>query len=269
MNRKIFQIGFNKCGTASLHHFFKKNGLVSAHFEGGLLAETIFSNAENNMPLLSGIEQFDAYTDMEHITEHGYKYVAEKYFKQLYEQYPDSVFILNTRNIEQWLSSRIKHNKGSYLTRYRCIMDVQSHEIIEHWRKEYQEHVSEVLAFFANKPTANFYHLDLDKNGINDIGNYLSSIGFKMNVTQLGHTHKTKKQENTNEQNLLNNLLDLVCHYQYENPTLALHLCKQAQQINDNVYGRKKLRQLIYTNEKYKVKSLISRLKCRINNGKP
>lgn len=269
MNRKIFQIGFNKCGTASLHHFFKKNGLISAHFENGLLAETIFSNAENNKPLLSGIEQFDAYTDMECITQYSYKYVAETYFKQLYEQYPDSIFILNTRNVEKWLSSRVKHNKGSYLTRYRCIMDVQSHEIVEHWRKEYTEHISEVLDFFSDKPTSNFYHLKLDENGISDMGEYLSSVGFDIKVPQLGHTHKTKKQENSNEQDHLNNLLDLVCRYQHENPSLALHLCKQAQKINDNVYGRKKLRQLLYSSKKYKIKLLVSKLKYGINNGKP
>jgi hypothetical protein len=39
---KIFQIVFNRCGTSSLYHFFKNNGLVSIHWNKGNLAKKCY-----------------------------------------------------------------------------------------------------------------------------------------------------------------------------------------------------------------------------------
>ena len=43
---KIFQIGFNKCATVSLHKFFESNGLKSIHWDKGRLAKTIYKNSK-------------------------------------------------------------------------------------------------------------------------------------------------------------------------------------------------------------------------------
>ena len=44
----IFQIGFNKCGTRSLYHFFKDNGIPSIHYDGGKIAKSMFQNNSMN-----------------------------------------------------------------------------------------------------------------------------------------------------------------------------------------------------------------------------
>ena len=36
---KIFQIGFNRCGTGSLYNFFKENGFISIHWDSGEIAK--------------------------------------------------------------------------------------------------------------------------------------------------------------------------------------------------------------------------------------
>ena len=41
---KIFQIGFNKCGTKTLHHYFSRNGIRSVHWDEGRLAQRMFAN---------------------------------------------------------------------------------------------------------------------------------------------------------------------------------------------------------------------------------
>ena len=35
MIKKIFQIGFNKSGSGSIHHFFLDNNIPSVHWDGG------------------------------------------------------------------------------------------------------------------------------------------------------------------------------------------------------------------------------------------
>ena len=42
--RRIFQIGFNKCGTRSLANFLNGNGIPTAHFRRGNLARALNSN---------------------------------------------------------------------------------------------------------------------------------------------------------------------------------------------------------------------------------
>lgn len=49
--KKIFQIGFNKVGTVSLHEFFLKNGISSVHWDRGNLSKTIHSNKLSGKPL--------------------------------------------------------------------------------------------------------------------------------------------------------------------------------------------------------------------------
>jgi carbonic anhydrase len=70
---KIFQIGFNKCGTVSLYHFFEDNGLKPIHWDMGMLATTIKYNHNNNLPLLKGYEKYDVFTDMENVHQNLYR----------------------------------------------------------------------------------------------------------------------------------------------------------------------------------------------------
>ena len=106
---KIFQIGFNKCGTKTLHHYFSRNGVRSVHWDYGRLAQRMFANLASGSKLLAGYEQFDVFTDMEYLNESGTYLEAYKLYRHLADQYPHSVFILNTRNREAWIRSRLGH----------------------------------------------------------------------------------------------------------------------------------------------------------------
>jgi hypothetical protein len=68
---KIFQIGFNKCGTKTLHHYFSRNGVRSVHWDYGRLAQRLFANLASGSKLLAGYEQFDVFTDMEYLNGSG------------------------------------------------------------------------------------------------------------------------------------------------------------------------------------------------------
>ncbi len=88
--QKIFCIGFNKTGTTSLHRFFKSCGLSSVH------------NTEwcHYSYVKKGKDYFidQCYTDGEQCN-----------FTLLEKWFPNSLFILNTRDKKEWLYSRVKH----------------------------------------------------------------------------------------------------------------------------------------------------------------
>ena len=54
---KVFQIGFNKCGTTSLHQFFQRSGLRSVHWDGGYLAPRMEDNIRAGRRAIAGYEE--------------------------------------------------------------------------------------------------------------------------------------------------------------------------------------------------------------------
>ena len=151
---KIFQIGFNKCGTKTLHHYFSRNGVRSVHWDYGRLAQRMLANLASGSKLLAGYEQFDVFTDMEYLNESGTYLEAYKLYRHLAEQYPHSVFILNTRNRDAWIRSRLGHGKDlSYAQRSMVHYNVTSiQELTNLWNAEWEHHHCDVTEFFARKP---------------------------------------------------------------------------------------------------------------------
>jgi hypothetical protein len=150
---KIFQIGFNKCGTSTIHHYLAANGLKSVHWDQGRLAQRMFANLANGIELLSGYEEFDVFTDMEYLDDRGTHLEAYKLFPFLAGQYPDAVFILNTRDREDWIRSRLRHGDGNYAGRHRSHYKASSDErLADLWRADWERHHRRVTEFFAGKP---------------------------------------------------------------------------------------------------------------------
>ena len=56
MSLKIFQIGFNRCGTKTIHDYLCANGLQGVHWDKGRLAKRIFTNRQLGRDLISGYE---------------------------------------------------------------------------------------------------------------------------------------------------------------------------------------------------------------------
>lgn len=151
---RIFQIGFNKCGTRSLYRFLQRSGIPTAHFARGLLACSIRDNiAAGKKPLAGRIDDWVGFTDMQQITrEHAIE--AVRFFRELYEYYPNSYFILNTRDKEGWIRSRVNHGAGTYARRYsRALgLDEESGAVLARWSEDWDLHHAEVIDFFADKP---------------------------------------------------------------------------------------------------------------------
>jgi hypothetical protein len=206
---RIFQVGFNRCGTKSLADFFERNGLSSVHWKGGALAAAIELARREGRPLLHYVDDYDVYTDMEmrdvpkvmsrlikgRILRRLSKKLdpekdrspiyAFKYFRQLDDQYPRSKFILNTRDVDRWVASRLRFNNATYRS---CIHGDNFHDnqsdLTNCWKEEWDAHHADVKAYFEGRPQ-DLLVFDIEKDGVDRL------IGF-FESTRLDARHWSK-----------------------------------------------------------------------------
>ena len=88
---KIFVIGYNKTATTTFANMFEEFGLTSLHSAN-------WGDYEN-------INKIQCFSDGDRHT------LSDNclYFTKLDKNYPNSLFILNVRNLDSWLLSRTKH----------------------------------------------------------------------------------------------------------------------------------------------------------------
>lgn len=104
---KIFQTGNNKTGTRSLALALKKLGITTIHgfsAQGGSpkLSKTyIWDNKMKGLPVLTGLENYRAFTD--------YPFLEAKMLKVYEKQYTNSLFIKLTRDPQDWFWSIYYH----------------------------------------------------------------------------------------------------------------------------------------------------------------
>lgn len=174
MKPRFFQIGFNRCGTASLHRFFRLNGFRSVHHDGGRLAIAMDANLRAGRPILAGYERFDAFFDMSYLRAHIHVEIYRRW-DEILAQVPEAHFILNLRDVDHWIGSRLA--MGSWIEwhrerpargfgapwdtssvgpvqriapfkeRYRFCHGLADMEAVAaHWREDHAHHVAAVRA---------------------------------------------------------------------------------------------------------------------------
>lgn len=165
---KVFQIGFNKCGTSTLTDFFNENGVKSVHCDDGKLAVDIWNNHLSHKPLLSEkYDQYWGYFDMEEPYANPPIYIAQKLFRELDKQYPGSKFILNIRNKAAWIKSRSLHRNTfgiSYLEIMTQKYKISKDAVLKMWANEWDAHILAVLKHFKDRPNDLLvFNIDEDK----------------------------------------------------------------------------------------------------------
>lgn len=159
----IFCIGFNKCGTTSLYHFFHGNGIASVHNAQGRLALGMFANLLNGKRVFAGFDQrFRCYSDMVYVNDR-IALEGNWHFRTMDRDYPGSYFIYNTRNMDKWLNSKAKWvgPAGSYMERYKKILQTQKdEEVIAYWRTKRLDFEDQMRRYFAGRQ--NLLEVDIE-----------------------------------------------------------------------------------------------------------
>jgi hypothetical protein len=194
MKFRVFQVGFNKCATVSICHFFRDNGFKSVHWDQNKLAQKMKENVELGKNVISGYENFDVFTDMEGYSKDAssYIYAYMDYFQEMYEDNPNSKFILNTRSRSKWILSRLKHGRGSYARDLCKFNNCTQDELISQWNKEWYQHHLNVIEFFSDKPEK-LLLFDIENDSPEMIIDFLKDE-MKLDTTKWIHHHKSSEK---------------------------------------------------------------------------
>lgn len=133
LDYKIFAIGYNKTATTSIHNFFRKNGLPSRHDSCDWK-----------------VQKFQCFSDNGDLQD----------YKKFYEKYPKSVFLLNTRRLDKWVTSRGKHYEFSKWC--KSGHKYPSVPRYSEWLKKRHAYYKDILEFFQNDPSR-LYIVNIDR----------------------------------------------------------------------------------------------------------
>lgn len=141
---KVFGIGLSKTGTSSLTTALNILGYKAKHFPLRLLR---YNNGKLEIDL-GQVGNYDAITDIP----------IARFYQKLYHTFPDSKFILTTRNLEGWLDSCRRHFWPGQIIKSDNWIN-QLHKDIynsidfdrEKFENAYLNHKKEVLSFFEDK----------------------------------------------------------------------------------------------------------------------
>lgn len=163
-------IGFNKCATRSLAQLFARAGHPTLHQKlpqrwrrrrklGGLMR----ANVAAARPVFSGIEHYVFYGDLIDSNRTS-TFDANSLFRDIMRDYPDTVLLLNWRDREDWIRSRLLHGHGEFAIREQRLRGLSSSdELCEAWRIEWDRHLAAVRAFMVDRPTQLIeFHIDHD-----------------------------------------------------------------------------------------------------------
>ena len=200
---RIFLVGYNKCGTTSFHNYFKANGISSAHWRANTLAMALHRNMEAGKPLLSGIEAWTAYTDMICIPGTPWKQSNStgkpliegcRYFRELHRDYPEALFILNTRDPLQWMRSRLNHDGGRFARAYlKALADegiTNRRQLKQRWLEDWHTHHAEVLRYFHTQARKQFMLFHISETPVKKLNRFLERH-VELSCREFPHHHRS------------------------------------------------------------------------------
>lgn len=190
IQNKVFCIGLHKTGTTSLKNYVREFGFKAFH--------STHWNCD-----LSLIEKYEFLSDGgSHFDDQN-----EFDFKNLFYNYPNSKFILQTRNIENWIVSKLNHagwNKDTQIAsddpqklthdqwKYKSLLTIKS--FIDH-KNNYER---KVVDFFKSHDPDRLLILDVTSQ--NNEPNTLKSLNeflILRSINKISFPHSNKKRKRT------------------------------------------------------------------------
>jgi hypothetical protein len=132
INQKVFVIGFNKTASTSLHYLFMSLKLKSYHGPKW--------RKHNDIELL---QKYDCFSDG-----------TPRDLAELDRSFPGSRYILNVRDLEGWIYSRLAHierRKEKGIPTRSPTWD-NTEYAIKHWIQTRNNYHLFVLSYFSNRP---------------------------------------------------------------------------------------------------------------------
>src|ERR1044072_3920188 len=165
---KVILLGLPKCGLSSFTEALRTIGYNVAFWvndKNEFFAELVFKAYSEGKKLLHYLSEYDAITQMDLISIEKSVCLFPKsvFYKELYEQCPDSKFILNYRNIEHHVRSICNWKNMQERFAYFNIPDIG---------KFIESHNEKIRAFYKGKP--NFLEFDIENDSLEKLSQFLN-----------------------------------------------------------------------------------------------
>ncbi len=159
----VFLIGFNLCGSEGIVDIFRANGYKAKHWTRGSLAEEIiFAKGSGETPFQEDHETV-LFADLESVHKRGRPFLeAFKEYEFLHQMFPNAVFVLNTRCVENWIINRLNHRTGAYARFHASFHGVDVSELPEIWLKDWENHLARSIEYFREYDRFIYYNIEAD-----------------------------------------------------------------------------------------------------------
>lgn len=148
---RIFNLSHHRCATTSVHHALAALGFNSHHwFQPEYLLEVHLAGKVASEPLFQ--EENSAWNDLP----------IGLMYRELYQTFPDAIFLFVKRKRREWIESIRRHITGSWPIELRMHSVVYGYPIKASnfdsatCLRVYDRICSDITAFFADKPN---FHL--------------------------------------------------------------------------------------------------------------
>lgn len=179
MMNKIFCIGLHKTGTTTLYKIAKQLGVPSVH-------GTRWQHSSDTIKKYTFFSDGGSHYDQHNVFD----------YKAWYMMYPESKFIINCRDVNNWIVSKLKHAKWNDTVEIASDLEVYSHK---DWRHKSRKNIElfidhyfnwyiEILNFFYDKQDRAVY-VDIPKNITSGL-NYV----FGTDKYQIPHDNRSREK---------------------------------------------------------------------------
>lgn len=171
---RVVAVGFNKCGTRSLAQLFARAGhpvvhqklparFPSRYWTTRKIGRLMRMNVEAGRAVFDGAENYVFYGDLIDSCDRE-SFDGNTLYARILADYPDTILLLNWRDREDWIRSRLRHGHGEFAAREQRLRGLKNlDELTEVWRREWDDHLQAVRRFMGERPQQLVeFHLDRD-----------------------------------------------------------------------------------------------------------
>lgn len=193
---RVVQIGYHKCGTRTIQRLFERAGHRVVQYKlrrplrRSRIAAYIFrENLRAGRKVFAGMEDFTLYAGLSYETEDD-SFEPIRHFREILRDYPDTILLLNMRDREDWIRSRLRHGHGEFADRVMRQRGIKDPDVLaEAWRMEWDTHIAEVRDFMADRPEQ-LVEFNLDTGSVPALVERLSA--YKLKVEDWGDVGRTR-----------------------------------------------------------------------------
>jgi len=136
--------------------------------------------------ILRSLNEYDAFFDMVYLTDNEH-IEAFKLYEKILAEVPDSLFLLNVRDKDRWLSSCVNHPR--FVERMQKVYGFESSvEVIAHWSADWDDHIANVV---EKIPDERLLIFNIEDDPVSKFDHFVGAMGREAESQALPHKNYT------------------------------------------------------------------------------